>query len=281
MVIALPPESTGTVPQTPTETRTELLERLADELAGAEASRDAIAPLTARYPDLTVADAYGIQEINASRRVAAGESTVGRKVGLTSLAMQRQLGVDEPDFGTVLDRMVIGPTQPLLLKELIAPRVEAEIAVRLGRDLAGPDIGVGQVRDAVDEVLLAIEVIDSRIADWKIKLVDTIADNASSARIAVGPGRPADPRLLDALPDVRLELAVDGEPAAEGMGAAVLGDPLRAVAWLARRLSGLGAGLRAGDVVLAGAVHASIGLCAGTRLRVTAPHLEPVEIAVG
>jgi 2-keto-4-pentenoate hydratase len=164
-------------------------QQLADELAHAEATRRPVPPLTARHPDLTVDDAYAVQEVNTRRRLAAGEWLVGRKVGLTSLAMQRQLGVDEPDFGALLSTMVLADGGAVPLDRLVAPRIEAEIAVRLGTDLAGGDVDLDAARRAVSEVMLAFEVIDSRIADWQISLVDTIADNASSARVVVGPAR--------------------------------------------------------------------------------------------
>jgi 2-keto-4-pentenoate hydratase len=256
-------------------------QQLADELAHAEATRRPVPPLTARHPDLTVDDAYAVQEVNTRRRLAAGEWLVGRKVGLTSLAMQRQLGVDEPDFGALLSTMVLADGGAVPLDRLVAPRIEAEIAVRLGTDLAGGDVDLDAARRAVSEVMLAFEVIDSRIADWQISLVDTIADNASSARVVVGPAVAADAALLSALPSEELTATQDGQPLASGRGDAVLGDPLHAVAWLARRLHGLGGGLRSGDLVLTGAVHASVPLRPGSRLRVTSPRLRPVEVVVG
>jgi 2-keto-4-pentenoate hydratase len=256
-------------------------QQLADELARAEATRRPVPPLTARHPDLTVDDAYAVQDLNVRRRLAAGERLVGHKVGLTSLAMQRQLGVDEPDFGALLSTMVLPDGGTVPLDRLVAPRVEAEIAVRLSADLAGADVDLDAARRAVQDVMLAFEVIDSRIADWRIGLVDTVADNASSARVAAGSPVPCDPALLAALPDEKLTVTQDGEPLATGRGDAVLGDPLLAVAWLARRLHGFGGGLRAGDLILTGAVHASVPLRPGSRLRVTSPRLGAVELVVG
>jgi 2-keto-4-pentenoate hydratase len=262
------------------DTTTGLLSSLADELARAERIREPVAPLTERYPGLSVEDAYGVQQFNVERRVAAGERIVGRKVGLTSVAMQRQLGVDEPDFGALLEEMVLPDGGTLRLDELVAPRIEAEIAFRLGHDLTGAEVDLAAARAAVVEVMLALEVIDSRVADWRIGLVDTIADNASSARVVTGPPTSASPGLLASLADEVLVVTEDGTEVATGRGEAVLGDPLEAVAWLARRLGGLGGGLRAGDLVLAGAVHASLPLRPCASLRVTSSRLAPVAIAV-
>jgi 2-keto-4-pentenoate hydratase len=262
------------------DTTTGLHELLAAELAYAERTRRPVAPLTERHPGLSVEDAYAVQQVNVERRTAAGERIVGRKVGLTSLAMQRQLGVDEPDFGAILDPMVLPDGGTLRLDELIAPRIEAEIAFRLGRDLAGADVDLAAARAAVSEVTLALEIIDSRVADWRIALVDTIADNASSARVVAGPPTPADPDLLASLTVEVLRVTEDGAEVGTGRGDAVLGDPLEAVAWLARRLHGLGGGLRAGDLVLAGAVHASLPMRPGSRIQVTSPRLAPVTLNI-
>ncbi|XVV15136.1 2-keto-4-pentenoate hydratase [Actinoplanes sp. CA-131856] len=248
---------------------------LADQLLRAERDRIAISPLTAQGR-VSPEDAYAIQAINTQRRTAAGEVIVGRKVGLTSLAMQEQLGVDEPDFGVVFERMLIPNGGTLFLDELIAPRVEAEIGFRLARDLGGPDVTDQQARAAVSGVFLALEVIDSRIADWKITLADTIADNASSARMIAGPSRDHP----DDLPAVTVSLDVDGKRVAGGVGDAVLGDPIRALTWLARRLDGFGETLRADDLILAGAVHASVALTGGTRVTASAPGFAPVQLTV-
>ncbi|HKT04004.1 MAG TPA: fumarylacetoacetate hydrolase family protein [Rugosimonospora sp.] len=251
---------------------------LAALLSRAERDRVPVPPLTA-HADLDSADAYGIQAINTSRRLAAGERIAGHKVGLTSRAMQQQLGVDEPDFGVILEAMLIADGGPLDLDELIAPRIEAEIAFRLGADLEGA-VTDDQVRTAVAEVFLALEVIDSRIADWKITLPDTVADNASSARMVAGRPIRATPELLAALPEIAVSLSEDGHTVAAGTGAAVLGDPIRAVTWLVRRLAGFGGSLRAGDLVLAGAVHASAPLTRGTRVAAQATGFSTVEVRV-
>jgi len=235
---------------------------LADALWAAQQSRVPMGPPTTLSPGFDQDAAYAVQTRNIARRLAAGESIVGRKVGLTSEAMQRQLGVDQPDFGVITDAMVIPAGAVFDVAELIAPRLEAEFAFRLGTALA-PDATLDQTRDAIAAVAPAIEIIDSRVADWKITLADTVADNASSARIVVGEWMPATPELLDGLPGFTLDLLDGDEVVGSGPGSAVLGDPVVALQWLARTLGAYGQGLAAGEVVLAGAVAASVPLLAG------------------
>jgi 2-oxopent-4-enoate hydratase len=237
------------------------LKGLADDLRAAEDSRQPIAPLTESHPDLTVADAYRIQQLNVHRRKEEGGLVRGRKIGLTSVAMQQQLGVEEPDFGALFAEMLVEEGDPISLGELIQPRVEAEIAFVMESELQGPGLSSADVVGAVAGALPAIEVIDSRVADWKIKLPDTIADNASSARVVYGgkltPIDDVDLRL------VGMVLSVNGAVAATGAGAAVLGNPLRCIAWLANKLGEFGVPLRAGDLVIAGALHAALPVKAG------------------
>jgi 2-keto-4-pentenoate hydratase len=234
---------------------------LADRLRAAEASREPIPPLTETEPGLTVADAYRIQQLNVHRRKAEGGLVRGRKVGLTSRAMQQQLGVAEPDFGAIFDDMVIEEGDAVPVSTLVQPRIEAEIAFVMGTDLEGPGVSSADALRAVAGALPALEIIDSRIADWKITLPDTVADNASSARVVCG-GRLTPVEALD-LRTVGMVLTVDGTVAATGAGAAVLGNPIRCVAWLANKLGEFGVPLRAGDLVLAGALHAAVGVAAG------------------
>jgi len=248
-------------------------------LLAAERSRIPVAPLTARRPGLSLEDAYRIQAAAVAHRVAAGARMVGHKVGVTSQAMQQQMGVDEPDSGVLLDDMVLPSGSELLMGDFMNPRVEAEIAFRLRRDLRGPEVDVEAARRAVSDVFLALEVIDTRFTDWQIGLTDSVADNASCARVVMGAMVPLDPGWD--LGAEQLVVSVDGTPVACGEGRAVLGDPFNPLVWLARRLNSLGAGLRAGDLVLAGAVHASIPLSAGTAVHVTSPHLPPVHLRVG
>ncbi|WP_229898629.1 2-keto-4-pentenoate hydratase [Streptomyces finlayi] len=236
--------------------------------------------LTARCPGTGVQDAYRVQAALIGCRTAAGARVVGYKIGVTSQAMQRQMRVYEPDYGVLLDDMVLPDGSALATSGLLNPRVEAEIAVRLGRDLHTPHISVDAARDAVAEVLLALEVIDTRYtADWQITLADSVADNASCARAVVG--EPVDFTSGWDLRDEHLTVDIGGRTAAAGEGRAVLGDPLRALAWVAARHSaGGGPGLRAGSLVLTGAVHASLPLASGTTVsaRVTSRTLPPVRL---
>jgi 2-oxopent-4-enoate hydratase len=252
---------------------------LAARLRAAEDDRAPIPPLTEEIPELTVADAYRIQQINVHRRKEEGGLVRGRKVGLTSLAMQQQLGVDEPDFGALFSDMVIEEGDPIPVSELIQPRIEAEIAFVMETDLQGPGVSSADALRAVAGALPALEIIDSRVADWKIKLPDTIADNASSARVVCG-GRLTPIADLD-LRTIGMVLSVDGAVAATGAGAAVLGNPIRCVAWLANKLGEFGVPLRAGDLVLAGALHAAVGVAAGTSVQAEFSELGSVTTRFG
>ncbi len=238
------------------------LEALSRALWEAEESQLPIDPLTEEIPDLSLAEAYRVQRLNLDRRLARGERLVGHKIGLTSEAMQQQLGVDQPDVGGMTDRMVMRDGAVVEVSTLIAPRLEAEFAFRLGTDIAEP-ITYASVRAALGAIMVSAEIIDSRISDWRIKLADTVADNASYAAVVFGQEVPVTEELLDALPSLQLTLQVNGETVAEGAGAAVLGDPVRAVLWLARELAPLGISLKAGELILAGAVHASVPLLPG------------------
>jgi len=236
------------------------LSAVADSLYSAERRRIAIDPLTELYPKLSIDDAYRIQLLNTDRRLEAGESISGRKVGLTSAAMQQMLGVDEPDYGIIFGDMMVGDGEEVPVRTLISPKVEAEIAFVLGADLTGPGVTVEDVLGATTGVRPALEIIDSRVVDWRIKLADTIADNASSARVVLGPTSPV--AGLD-LPSVTVALARNGEVVEEGTGAAALGNPAACVAWLANKLADFGEGLRAGEVIMPGALHRAVEIDAG------------------
>ncbi|CNF04601.1 4-oxalocrotonate decarboxylase [Mycobacterium tuberculosis] len=238
---------------------------LAVQLSVAEGTCAPVAPLTEQVPGITAAEAYQIQQINVQRRLERGGLIRGHKVGLTSVAMQQQLGVDEPDFGVLFADMLVEEGDPISLSELVRPRVEAEIAFVMGSDLKGPGVSAVDALRAVAGAVPAIEVIDSRIADWKINLADTIADNASCARVVCG-GKLTSVRDLD-LRTIGMVVTIDGKVAETGAGAAVLGNPIRCVAWLANTLGELGAGLSVGDLVLAGALHASLPVDVGVSVR--------------
>lgn len=249
----------------------------AARLLNAERLRRPAPLLSARRPSLTLRDAYRVQRHAAALRTQAGGRIAGFKVGLTSAAMQRQAGIDEPDSGILFDTMAIEPGQSLPSGELMAPRVEAEIAFRIGDNLAGAEVTDEMAWRSVAEVCLALEVIDSRFDEARITLADSVADNASSGRFVLGQSVPSPTWTLC---DEQLTVCVDRAPCAVGYGRDVLGDPIRSVVWLARHLATMDAGLRAGDVVLAGAVHASIPLRADTEVSVSSPHLPPVRLHV-
>jgi 2-keto-4-pentenoate hydratase len=248
----------------------------AERLLEAHAARRPIAPLTEQDPQLTLADAYAIQSAVIDAQVRDGARVVGRKVGLTSKPMQEMLGVDEPDFGVLLDGMAVEDGGVVALDRLLQPRAEAEIAFLMQADVEGPNATAASVIPAIAGALPAIEIIDSRVADWKIRLVDTVADNASSGMFVLG----AQLTPLAGL-DLRLEgmaLWQDDRLVDTGAGAAVLGNPLHCVAWLANTLSAYGTGLRAGDVVLAGALHRAIPIRGDEVLRAEFTRLGAVSV---
>jgi 2-keto-4-pentenoate hydratase len=216
-----------------------------------------IAPISG---GLSVDDAYEIQQIQTRRRVAEGARIVGWKVGLTSAPMQQQLGIDQPDFGVLLDDMAYPADAPIPVSRFRQPRAEPEVALVLDKPLAGPGLTVADVLGAVRHALPAIEIIDSRIADWRIGLVDTIADNASSGAFVLG-ATPL-PLTFDAAL-IGCVFRKNGRIVQTGAGAAVLGSPLHAATWLANTLTARGATLEAGHVILTGSVTAAVPVAAG------------------
>ncbi len=231
-------------------------DELAADLAQAERSRVPMAPLTDAHPDIDVVDAYEIQLINIRQRVAEGARVVGHKVGLSSKAMQQMMGVDEPDYGHLLDEMQVFEDKPVKAARYLYPRVEVEVAFLLADDLPGAGCTEDDVLAATAAFAPAIELIDSRITDWKIRLCDTIADNASSAGYVLGTQR-VSPKDID-IKAIDAVLTRNGEVVAKGRSDAVLGDPVTAVAWLARKVHDFGVRLTAGDVVLPGSCTRAI-----------------------
>jgi 2-keto-4-pentenoate hydratase len=233
----------------------------AARLAQAAADRRPIAPLTETVPDLAIEDAYAIAQRIVDGRVQGGARVVGHKIGLTSPAVQQQLGVSEPDFGALLDVMALPDGGSVKADQFIAPRVELELAFELGERLVGPGVTVSDVRRATAGVQPAFELVDSRIADWRIRLADTVADCASSAAFVLGGERYA----LDDVDTTALSVSLrrGGEVIETGLSSAVLGDPCAAVAWLANALSRLGTTLGPGDVVLSGACTRMVDARAG------------------
>ncbi len=225
---------------------------IADRLHEAARSGTPIEPLGQALRAGGLAMAYQVQNFNVGRQVKAGRRIVGRKIGLTSKAVQEQLGVGEPDFGTLLDTMDVSAMEIAPFDSLIQPRIEAEIAIVLGRDLDSPTVSLADAGQAVDCVLPALEIVDSRIKEWRISIFDTIADNASSALFVTG-ANPVSPKRID-LRLAGMVLEKNGNQASLGVGAACLGSPYRALTWLARRMAEAGDPLRAGALILTGAL---------------------------
>lgn len=226
---------------------------LSDELFSALRDGRTVRPLRHRHPDLTIEDAYAISLGILAARRSDGERVVGKKIGVTSRVVQEMLNVDQPDFGFLTDRMLVADGIVDLADErLIAPRAEAEIAFILRDSLSGPGVTAAEVIAATASIAPCFEVVDSRIADWDIGIIDTVADNASCGVFAIGPER-LDPSQFD-LPALRVTVTKNDAPLSEGFGRAVQGDPAQAVAWLANTLGSFGVSLDAGDIILSGSL---------------------------
>jgi 2-oxopent-4-enoate/cis-2-oxohex-4-enoate hydratase len=244
-----------------------LINELGDQLYQALRTQTPLEPLTSRYPDITMENAYAIQQRMIGCRLAAGEKIVGKKIGVTSSAVMNMLGVHQPDFGHMLDGMIYGDGDAISGSSLIQPKAEGEIAFVLGKDLVGPGISAADVLAATAGVMACFEIVDSRIRDWKIKIQDTVADNASCGVFVLGD------RMVNAM-DVDLRncgmvLEKNGEIVVTGAGAATMGSPVNAVVWLANTLGRLGISLKAGEVILSGALGAMVPVRTGDNLRVT------------
>lgn len=229
-----------------------LNEAMAGELYDALRGCSTVPPLMARHPELSIDDAYAISLDVLKRRESDGERVVGKKIGVTSKAVQDMLGVHQPDFGFLTDRMWIEGDIDIAANGLIQPRAEAEIGFILKDSLKGPGVTAEQVIAATEAIVPCFEIVDSRIRDWKIGIVDTIADNASCGVFVLGEAR-ADPRTHD-LPNLHVTVTKNGQPLSEGYGHAVQGSPAEAVAWLANTLGAYGVTLEAGDVILSGSL---------------------------
>lgn len=221
-----------------------------NELYDAFVARTPVAPLRTREPSITIEDAYRIQQQYVKRRIDAGETVVGKKIGVTSKPVQEMLGVFQPDFGILTSAMAFEDGATLELGPLIQPKAEAELAFVLGKDLKGPGITAMDVIRATDHVRPCFEIVDSRITNWDIKIQDTVADNASCGVYVLGEAK-GDPRKLD-LTLAGMVLEANGELHSTGAGAAVQGSPANAVAWLANTLGELGIPFLAGEVILSG-----------------------------
>ena len=240
------------------------IEHYGDELYQAFVSRRAVAPLLTREPEITLEDAYHIQERFVARRLAAGETIVGKKIGATSKPVQDFLGVYQPDFGMLTSAMVFQEGDTIDLSQLIQPKAEAELAFVLKHDLKGPGITAMDVIRATDYVVPCFEIVDSRITDWQIKIQDTVADNASCGVFVLGKTK-GDPRKLD-ITLAGMVLEKNGELFSTGVGAAVQGSPANAVAWLANTLGALGIPFKAGEVILSGSQSSLVPVIDGDEL---------------
>ncbi|MFJ5760439.1 2-keto-4-pentenoate hydratase [Neobacillus sp. NPDC093182] len=246
-------------------------------LQQAEATKQSISPLTEVYPDLSIDDAYHVQLRAIEQKVQEGQRIVGKKIGLTSVAMQELLGVDQPDYGHLLDSMEVSNRGIITLDHLFQPKVEGEIAFVLRKDLRGPSVTVKDVLDATDYITPALEIVDSRITDWKITLADTVADNASSGLFVIGEERFS---LKDIdLPSIKMNLFKNGERMNTGYGSDVLGNPAKCIAWLANKLSKYNVGLKAGEVILSGALSAAVAAEKGDVFTAEFSHIGKVEVS--
>jgi 2-keto-4-pentenoate hydratase len=252
---------------------------IATSLRAAARTSQPIAPIAPALPERSLSQAYAVQDHNTHVAIAAGRRLAGRKIGLTALSVQRQLGVDQPDYGMLFADMEVPDGDVIPAGVLIQPKVEAEIAFIMGAALERADPTSAEVLDAIAWAVPALEIVDSRIENWKISIFDTIADNASSARFVLG----GPPRRLPGL-DLRLcgmVLERNGDPASFGAGLACLGHPLHAVRWLAGTMARAGHPLQAGDIVLSGALGPMVTADPGDRFVARINGLGSVAVAFG
>lgn len=244
----------------------DIIRQIADDLFRAEQTRTPIPPVRDRLPAGDVDAAYAVQRLNTDRALAAGRRLVGRKIGLTSPAVQRQLGVDQPDYGMLYADMARADAEPIPLSDVLQPKAEAEIAFVLDRDLTPELPTMADLLRAIGFALPAIEVVGSRIAGWDIRITDTIADNASSGLYVLG-SRPVRLESFDPVA-CRMRMQRGDQEVSSGQGSACLGSPLTASLWLARVMARAGAPLRAGDTILSGALGPMVAAGAGDAFEV-------------
>lgn len=253
----------------------EIIEAAAKRLRTAEASKKTCAPIRDLIGVEDLASAYAIQQINTSHKISAGGRIIGHKIGLTAPVVQKQLGVDQPDFGSLwYDKEILNGGE-ISVSELMQPKAEAEIAFVLGQDLTADFITSIDVLNAVEYALASIEIVGSRISNWDIKITDTIADNASASHWIVG-HQPIKLQHLD-LVNCGMRMENNGKVVAEGIGSACLGSPINALLWLARKMVQMGEPLKAGDLILSGAVGPMVNVAAGDNFNVTIEGLGSVS----
>lgn len=248
----------------------------AEQISAALSSRIACAPIKDAIAPHGMAGAYAVQEILTKQGLLQGRRLIGRKIGLTARSVQQQLGVDQPDYGMLFADMEYAEDCEVPLQRFISPRVEAEIAFVLGREVIDPELTLGELIRAIDFALPAIEIVDSRIADWQISILDTVADNASSGAYVLGGA----PKRIDGI-DMRLcgmALETKGEPVSVGCGAACLGNPLSAALWLSRTMASAERPLKAGDIILSGALGPMVPVRPGASYRARINGLGSVNV---
>ncbi len=258
--------------------RTQAIQKAAEAIAQARENLRAIPRISETFGIETLDDAYAIAEINFRGQLERGRRITGLKVGLTSKSVQHQLGVDQPDFGILLDDMEILSGDTVPMSRLLQPKVEAEVAFIVGQDVTGAAPSYGEFLSSLSHALPAIEVVDSVIADWKITLVDTVADNASSALYVLG-DQPVDLGRLS-LAGLGMELRKNGQTVSVGTGAACLGHPLRAAYWLARTMAVRGQGLKRGQIILSGALGPMVPVASGDVVHASIAELGDVHFKI-
>lgn len=253
------------------------LHEIADALHNAQSDKIAISPIREQLDHTsTIHQAYQIQDLNTERALASGRRLVGKKIGLTSFAVQKQLGVDSPDFGMLFEDMAYVDGAKISLKQFIQPKVEAEIALVLKKSLDQRKHSIEDIIAATDYVVAAIEIVDSRIENWNISLLDTVADNASSAAFVLGKQR-CDLKDID-LVNCTMQMKVQGEVVSQGQGKACLDHPLHAAVWLANEMAQRGRPLQAGDIVLTGALGPMVAVQAHQQYDVDIEGLGQVSV---
>jgi 2-keto-4-pentenoate hydratase len=237
------------------------IQRAADQFYAAMENKQAGEPVRPLIGTTDIAAAYQVQQINIDRRIEQGARIVGRKIGLTAKVVQDQLGVNEPDFGTLLNTMQVPNGGAVPYSELVQGKAEAEIAFVMAKDITGTQVSMEEVVAAIDYAVAAIEIVGSRILNWDIRITDTIADNASASHFVLGDIH-IDPVQTD-LTTCRMTMKKNGETVSEGIGAACLGSPLIALHWLAQKMLDMGVSLKAGDIVLSGALGPMVAISEG------------------